>query len=501
MSYASDSDDDCLDVEHDSYEDCPLSSTCEESDDNDSHEILQSSLGDDSVPSVENSFVQQYMAELLDNNFLESLLMKLDEHGHLNDFMMLLKLLQSGEFPMDNIVFILLLERIRFQKCQNTVGMRYSDRTKLFWTVVYQLCKGSGLKFFSGPKNWGQVVNNECDKSHYNPSTANLNFTVPDEKILRDCRNGIPKLVPPGKIVKYLDMLCNKKDIVLMADGKLGTKGLKESFLGNVNLFGHETSPNLAELKLTLESHITYIGRCSRSFKECNFADQYEILLELLQMNTQLLSKICAHNSAQRKKLSNFTTRDASSNIPDKAISACKTEIYTSNMWIRNALKQNLEICKMMASHQNNLHFFSTVEQENFSNLQNSRFLYDSAYVCQHINSREYPNLIKKYSDEWYKLVKECYVTSDRVLSALGLNGVNAMKMHFKQFVKDEATEEFASKKCYSQSDINSLITINCIVTPSILPSCAIFYEEGCAFLDGNNKINMLCSTHTGIIR
>ena len=464
VSYAPDSDDDCLDVEHNSYEQCPSSATCEESDDNALHEILQSSFCDDSEPPGLNTFIQQCMAELLDNNFLESLLNKLDEHGHLNDSMMLLKLLQSGKFPMDNIVFILLLERIHFQKCPNTVGMRYSDRTKLFWTVVYRLCKGSGLKFFSGPKNWGQVVNKECDKSHY-------------------------------------DMLCNKKDIVLMADGKLVMKGLKESFLGDVNLFGHEMSPNLDELKSTLESHITYIGRCSQSFKECNYANQYEILLELLQMNTQLLSKICAHNSVQRKKLSNLTNRDASSNIPDKVISACKTEIYTSNMWIRNALKQNVEICKMMASHQNNLHFFSTVEQDNFSNLQNSRFLYDSAYVRKHINSREYPNLIKKYSNEWYKLVKESYVTSDRVFSALGLNGVNAMKMHFKQFVKDEATEEFASKKFYSQSDINSVITINCIITPSILPSCVIFYEEGCTFLDGKNKINMLCSTHTGIIR
>ena len=207
---------------------------------------------------------------------------------------------------MDNIVFVLLLEQIRFQKCQNTVGMRYSDRTKLFWIVVYQLCKGSGLKFFAGPKNWVQVVNKECDKSHYNPSTAKLNFAVPDEKILRDCRNGIPKLVPPSKIVKCLDMLCNKKDIVLMADGKLVTKGLEENFLGDVNLFGHETCPNLADLKSTLDSHITYIGRCSRSFKECNFGDQYEILSDLLQMNTQLLSKICAHNTVQRKKLSNF---------------------------------------------------------------------------------------------------------------------------------------------------------------------------------------------------
>ena len=60
-----------------------------------------------------------------------------------------------------------------------------------------------------------------------------------------------------------------------MADGKLVTKGLKENFLGDVNMFGHETSPNLEELKSTLESHIMYIGKCSRSFKECNVGDQY----------------------------------------------------------------------------------------------------------------------------------------------------------------------------------------------------------------------------------
>ena len=137
VSYASDSDDDSLDVEHDSYEECPSSVTSEQSDDNDLHEKLKNSYCNDIPPPGLNNFVQQCMSELLDNNLLESLLMKLEEHGHLNDFMMLLKLLQSGEFPMDNIVFILLLERIHFQKCKNTVGMRYSDRTKLFWTVVY----------------------------------------------------------------------------------------------------------------------------------------------------------------------------------------------------------------------------------------------------------------------------------------------------------------------------------------------------------------------------
>ena len=327
VSYASDSDDDSLDVEHDSYEECASSLTSKQSDDNDWHEKSESTFSNNIPTPGFNNFVQQCISELLDNNLLESLLMKLEQHGHLNDFMILLKLLESGEFPMDNIVFILLLEHIRFQNCKNNVGMRYSERTKLFWIVVYRLCKGSGLKFFSGPKNWGQVVNKECDKSHYDPINAKLNFTVPDGKILRECRNGIPKLKPPGKIEKCLNMLCNKRDIVLMADGKLVTKGLKESFVGDVNLFGHETSPNLDELKSTLQSHITYIGRCCRSFKECNSADQYEILLELLEMNTQLLSKIRTHNSAQRKKLSNLRNRESSSNIPDKAISACKTEI------------------------------------------------------------------------------------------------------------------------------------------------------------------------------
>ena len=191
VSYASDSDDDGLDVENDSYEDCPSSSTGEESGEPYVDEELESNLCHDSVPCAENNFVQQCMDELMHDNLLESVLIKLDKHGHLNDFMLLLKLLQSGEFSMDNIVFILLMEWICFQKCQNTVGMRYSDRTKLFWTVVYRLCKGSGLKIFAGPKNWGQVVNKECDKDHYNPSNAKLNFTVPDEKILRECRNGL----------------------------------------------------------------------------------------------------------------------------------------------------------------------------------------------------------------------------------------------------------------------------------------------------------------------
>ena len=83
---------------------------------------------------------------------------KMWESGNLLDFMNLIRLLQSGKLPADNVVLQLLFNRVRFQACGNTVSVRYRDVTKTFWSIVYRLCKGSGLKFFGGEKNWGQVV-------------------------------------------------------------------------------------------------------------------------------------------------------------------------------------------------------------------------------------------------------------------------------------------------------------------------------------------------------
>ena len=78
--------------------------------------------------------------------------------------MTFLKLLSNGKLPHDNIVVQLLFERAKFQDYKNTDEMRYCKVTKLFWSIVYRLCKGVGLKFFSGEKNWGQVFQMETGK-------------------------------------------------------------------------------------------------------------------------------------------------------------------------------------------------------------------------------------------------------------------------------------------------------------------------------------------------
>ena len=146
------------------------------------------------------NYKEEALRKLRETNLLDDLIELLSESGQLNDFMDLLEHLRNKSIPCTNIVFVLLLERACFQSCRNTVGMRYSELTKKFWSIVYRLCKGVGLKFFSGEKNWGQVVAKKSRKSRYRPQESKINFAVPDEKILRDYNKVLPKVIPPGKI-------------------------------------------------------------------------------------------------------------------------------------------------------------------------------------------------------------------------------------------------------------------------------------------------------------
>ena len=132
------------------------------------------------------SYRDEALEKLRTTNLINDLTELLSDSGQLKEFMDLLEHLRSKSIPCTNIVFVLMLERAQFQSCKNTVGMRYSELTKKFWSIGYRLCKGVGLKFFSGEKNWGQVVNKKSKKSRYHPQDSKINFAVPDEKVLRD---------------------------------------------------------------------------------------------------------------------------------------------------------------------------------------------------------------------------------------------------------------------------------------------------------------------------
>ena len=157
-------------------------------------------------------------------------------------------------------------------------------------------------------KNWEQVVTKHAIKSKYSPDLSKVNFAVPDEKILRDMKKVLPKIIPPGKIKKTIDMIAGKKDLVLMADGKLVTKGLRNEFSGDVDLFGHETEPNISELKNYLEKQLEFICNVVENFADSSAEDKFSAILELVEMVTQMIQNVREIHVRERHKLQKFLT-------------------------------------------------------------------------------------------------------------------------------------------------------------------------------------------------
>ena len=60
----------------------------------------------------------------------------------------------------------------------------------------------------------------------------------------------------------------------------------------------------------------------------------------------------------------------------------------------------------------------------------------------------------------WYELVRESVVSSDTAYNALGLNGINSSKIHFKQYVKDEEFMQSQTQVTYSQCELNGLASL-----------------------------------------
>ena len=404
--------------------------------DNDLNESHESNTED--INGKADSFKEKCVEELCNHVIMTEIVDKMWANGNLLDFMNLIRLLQSGRLPADNIVLQLLFDRVRFQTCGNTVSMRYRDVTKTFWSTVYRLCKGSGLKFFGGEKNWGQVVTKHSIKSRYSPDLSKVNFAVPDEKILRDMKKVLPKIIPPGKIRKTIDMIAGKKDLVPMADGKLVTKGLRNEFSGDVDLFGHETEPNILELKKFLEKQLDFICNVVENFPDSTAEDKFNAILELVEMVTQMIRNVRQIHVRERQK---FLAGKYPTQL-EKAISSCKMHIYTSSVWIKKALDVNLKLFQFLAELQNNMHVFQLEKKLDICTAPNVRLLNDSQYVSAEIDKNEYTHLIQKHSEDWIEFMKQSLVTDDTISDALGLNGCKCLKKHEKNFIMDDYDDE-----------------------------------------------------------
>ena len=340
------------------------------------------------------------------------------------------------------------------------------------------------------------MVSNECGRSRYRPEKSKINFAVPSESVLRYINRRLPKVIPPGKIHQSLDLLSNQKDVVLMADGKLVTKGLKENFCGDVNLFGHEIDPNINDLENEIQRHLEYISNCTCNFGLAEPSDKYHMLSDLLNVITVVIGMIRKFGSNEMKWLRTYEKSVFSDQKYMKVISTCKTNIYASKIWVKKVLKINLEIHDIMAQLQKNKHLFSINSNPNVSEKSNVRLLHVAETVSANIDPLDYPHLIKAGSDIHKDLVRQSLMTAETIFTAVGLNKMWSMKNHFKRFVLDTGYNE----DCISANHVG-LTTLTNIVMPSMLPSCAVLYEEGCRYLNGKKRNKLICSPSHWIIR
>ena len=310
----------------------------------------------------------------------------------------------------------------------------------------------------------------------------------------------MPKIIPPGKIRCTLEMLKDKKDVVIMADAKLVTKGLNSEFQGDVNLFGHEENPNLDFLKSYMDRRIDFISESVAKFPQCSTEDRFNTISDLTDLITEMVERVRAFHRSESQKLLRYTEGNYSTK-PDKAISTCITNMYTCSIWIMKSLHLNYRLYEMLRKLQGNIFHYSRSAKTELTCCSNVHILHRSNYVTSEIDKFEYPHLIRKYSDEWTEMVKESVVTDQVIGDSLGLNGTKNLNKYVVNILNGEGMNEdyFPSEK--SSYEIDAIATVASIFMPALLPSCAVLYEEGCSFIESNFYKRFLCVSPLSVIR
>ena len=142
-----------------------------------------------------------------------------------------------------------------------------------------------------------------------------------------------------------------------MVDGKLIGKGLGDNFPGDINLFGHETKPNIEQLESDLVRHLKFISDSITIHRNVNKDDKSTNLKELAVSLTKLVTEIKATMTDNRRKLKRAME---SENMSEKSVSKLRTHLCMASLWIQKAIQLNVNIMNMLCNLQGNRQNVST---------------------------------------------------------------------------------------------------------------------------------------------
>ena len=148
-------------------------------------------------------------------------------------FMKFMKLVANDAFPLDNIAFLLFLDIVKWFSEDNSSNMKYLyPETVQFWRIGQKLFHGRFLRFMSGPKNQGQIVQGSTYRGVYDTKESNINFAVPSASVLRKMNPFEKDSLKPGLIDEVLTSLSEIDDgntYKLAIDAKKISRGRERS--------------------------------------------------------------------------------------------------------------------------------------------------------------------------------------------------------------------------------------------------------------------------------
>lgn len=181
---------------------------------------------------------------------LPAILNTLFEQGKLESYLKFNRLIHDEKLPMDNICFLLFNDLIEWYSITNTSQMRYQKETVKFWQLGYRLFHGKFIRFMSGLKNYGQILDEEAKSGELTAESSRVNFAVPALNNLYKVDDRTAPIYPGilEKNIKLLATVYKSRPLKLCVDGKKISRGAGK-IMGDIDCLGNEAKPSLCEKK------------------------------------------------------------------------------------------------------------------------------------------------------------------------------------------------------------------------------------------------------------
>ena len=453
----------------------------------------------------------------------------LAENGRLDDWLSFFKLVESGEFNVSHIAAQLFLDVIQFAVVKDVRAMRYTPAVKQFWSIGQSLFRAKFLRYMGGYKTFSELSEstNDNEKSMIKADVSLINFACPNKNILIEEKKKFNiECDEPGIILSNLDAVSsitqNKdKAFNLCVDGKKITSGFGKN-LGEVNIFGHESTPTYQQKKDRLEIELCVVDNTMKEISrwierevtvisELNMDSKnllHSNVLDIISMNSERikeLRQLKVKLQMSLEKLMKMVEEPWQKSKYSYAISSTKTKLHEIHRCINDALELNDKLGLVAAAcngAEKKYIIGNMVEltyQENYSCISSSQ---------QNQTSNEERNptrFVKQRSEKWLHDRKQAKATGSTIFKALGLSTLKDQQAHYDR-VKDGGLKENGSESANEamkygvENEINATGTLASKILPILAPS-SVLHEEGYYTITCADNPNFLVVSPDGSCR